>query len=107
MSIKRDIKWKDMVLTVFAKNSKDEDVVLCKKCLASALSRCAQEVTKTSIPMTAGIQFRGFQAFTEMNGLQPHPTYGSDASRAKVYIKVCNMQSGQKINGSVRPVPLQ
>jgi len=60
MTIKRDIKWKDMVLTVFAKNSKDEDVVLCKKCLASALSRCAQEVTKTSIPMTAGIQFRGF-----------------------------------------------
>ena len=60
ISIKRDIKWKDMVLTVFAKNSKDEDVVLCKKCLASALSRCAQEVTKTSIPMTAGIQFRGF-----------------------------------------------
>jgi hypothetical protein len=60
MSIKRDIKWKDMVLTVFAKNSKDEDVVLCKKCFASALSRCAQEVTKTSIPMTAGIQFRGF-----------------------------------------------
>jgi hypothetical protein len=49
-----------MVLTVFAKNSKDEDVLLCKKCLASALSRCAQEVTKTSIPMTAGIQFRGF-----------------------------------------------
>jgi len=60
MSIKRDIKWKDMVLTVFAKNSKDEDVVLCKKCLASALSRCAKEVTKTSIPMTAGIQFRGY-----------------------------------------------
>ena len=24
MSIKRDIKWKDMVLTVFAQNSKDE-----------------------------------------------------------------------------------
>ena len=60
MSIKRDIKWKDMILTVFAKNSKDEDVVLCKQCLARALSRCAQEVTKTSIPMTAGIQFRGF-----------------------------------------------
>jgi len=60
MSIKRDIKWKDMVFTVYAKNSKDEDIVLCKKCLASALSRCAQEVIKTSIPMTAGIQFRGF-----------------------------------------------
>ena len=60
ISMKRDIKWKDMLLTVFAKNSKDEDVLLCKKCLASALSRCAQEVTKTSIPMTAGIQFRGF-----------------------------------------------
>jgi len=60
MSIKRDIRWKDMVLTVYAKNSKDEDIVLCRNCLASALSRCAQEVTKTSIPMTAGIQFRGF-----------------------------------------------
>jgi len=60
MSIKRDIEWKDMVLTVFAKNSKDEDVVLCKRCLARAHSCCAQEVTKTSIPMTAGIQFRCF-----------------------------------------------
>jgi len=49
-----------MVLTVFTKNIKDEDVLLCKRCLASALSRCAQEVTKTSIPMTADIQFRGF-----------------------------------------------
>lgn len=48
------------MLTVFAKNSKDEDVILCKKCLASDLSRCAQEAIKTSIPMTAGIQFRGF-----------------------------------------------
>ena len=60
ISIKRDIKWKHMVLTVFVKNSKDEDVVLCKKCLAGALSRCAQEVNKTNIPMTAGIQFRGY-----------------------------------------------
>jgi hypothetical protein len=60
ISIKRDIKWKDMVLTVFARNIKDEDVLLYKRCLARALSRCAQEVTKTSIPMTAGIQFRGF-----------------------------------------------
>jgi len=60
ISIKRDIEWKDMVLTVFTKNIKDEDVLLCKRCLASALSRCAQEVTKTSIPMTADIQFRGF-----------------------------------------------
>jgi len=60
ISIKRDIKWKDMVLTVFTKNIKDEDVLLCKRCLASALFRCAQEVNKTSIPTTAGIQFRGF-----------------------------------------------
>lgn len=60
ISIKRDIKWKDMILTVFAKNSKDEDVLLCKGCLSSALSRCSQEVRKTSIPMTAGIQFSGF-----------------------------------------------
>ena len=60
LSIKRDIKWKDMVMTVLVKNSKDEDVVLCRHCFGSALSRCAQEVRKTNIPMTAGIQFMGF-----------------------------------------------
>ncbi len=60
VSITRDIQWKDMVLTVFAKNSNAEDVVLCKKCLVRALSRCAQEVNKTNIPMTTAIQFRGF-----------------------------------------------
>ena len=59
-NIKRDRKWKDVVLTVFFKNSKDEDVVLCRQCLAGALNRSAREVMKTSIPMTAGIQFMGF-----------------------------------------------
>ncbi|UCE83248.1 MAG: hypothetical protein JSV47_01495 [Deltaproteobacteria bacterium] len=59
ISIKREVEWKDMVLTVFVKNSEDEDVLLCKTCFSTALSRCAQEVQKTSIPMTAGIQFRG------------------------------------------------
>ena len=60
MSIKRDIQWKDMVLTVVAKNSEDEDLVLCRRCLAGALARCADEVRKTNIPMTAGIQFKGY-----------------------------------------------
>jgi len=49
-----------MVLTVFAKNSKDQDVLLCERRLSSALSRCSQEIRKTNIPMTAGIQFREF-----------------------------------------------
>ena len=59
MNIKRDIKWKDMVLTVLAKDSEDQDVLLCKQCFSDALSRCAQEVRKTNMPMTAGIQFSG------------------------------------------------
>jgi len=60
VSIKRDIKCKDMVLTVFAKNSKDEDVLLCKRCLSGALFQCSQEIRTTNIPMTAGIEVRGF-----------------------------------------------
>lgn len=57
ISIKRQIEWKDMILTVFAKNSEDEDVVLCKRCLVTVLSRCAQEVRKTNLPLTAAVQF--------------------------------------------------
>ena len=60
ISIKRDIQWKDLVLTMFAKNSEDEDVLLCRRCLVSALSLCSREVNKTNIPITAGIQFKGF-----------------------------------------------
>ena len=60
LNIKRDIDWKDMVMTVVVKNIKDEDVVLCKTCFSGALSRCAQETRKTNIPMTAGIQVMGF-----------------------------------------------
>jgi hypothetical protein len=60
ISIKGDIKWKDMVLTVFAKNSKDEEVLLCKDCFSSAISCCFQEVRRTNIPMTEVMQFRGF-----------------------------------------------
>ena len=60
LSIMRDTDWQDMVLTVLVRNSNDEDVLLCKRCLAGALFRCAKELGKTNIPMTAGIQFKGF-----------------------------------------------
>jgi hypothetical protein len=39
MRIKRDIEWKDMMLTVFVKNREDEYVLLCRGCIASAVSR--------------------------------------------------------------------
>ncbi len=51
ITIKRMTRWKDMVLTVITRNSNDEAVVLCKRCLVSVLSRCAQEVGKTNVPM--------------------------------------------------------
>jgi hypothetical protein len=54
MSIKRDIKWKNMMLTVFVKNSEAEDVPLCKRYLASGLSRSTHLVRKSNTPMTAG-----------------------------------------------------
>lgn len=60
ITIKRKTRWKDMVLTIITRNSNDEAVVLCKRCLVSVLSRCAQEVGKTNVPMIAGIQFRSF-----------------------------------------------